>query len=174
MIYAGKCHTQVMLTYSQHVCVCVCVCGCSHLTALISLSLVTLALRPPTLSSLRITDRSFWYASSGLWNRLPASPCHPHPSLFKGRYALPVTCKPMYGLYLRSIYASAFLDTCIYSLYVQVLKGSRVYTIHMYVCVFDTDTYGQYIRVNFSTLVHVGCIYGPCIRAIFTGSDYRP
>ena len=117
---------------------------------------------------------SCWYASPGLWNCLPASPCHPHPSLFKGRYALPVTCKPMYGLYLRSIYASAFLDTCIYSLYVQVLKGSRVYTIHMYVCVFDTDTYGQYIRVNFSTLVHVGCIYGPCIRAIFTGSDYRP
>ena len=36
-----------------------------------SSSLVTLA-RPSTSSSLRITDRSFQYASSRLWNQLPA------------------------------------------------------------------------------------------------------
>jgi len=35
-------------------------------------SLVTLA-RPSTLSSLRITDHSFQYASHRLWNQLPAS-----------------------------------------------------------------------------------------------------
>jgi len=35
-----------------------------------SSSLITLA-RPPTSSSLKITDRSFRYASSCLWNQLP-------------------------------------------------------------------------------------------------------
>ena len=39
-----------------------------------SSSLVNLA-RPPTTSSLRITDRSFQYASPRLWNQLPA-PLH--------------------------------------------------------------------------------------------------
>jgi len=42
-----------------------------------SLSLVTLA-RPPTSSSLRITDRSFRYASPCLWNQLPSSLRQPH------------------------------------------------------------------------------------------------
>ena len=37
-----------------------------------SSSLVTVA-RPPTSSSLRITDRSFRYASPCLWNQLPSS-----------------------------------------------------------------------------------------------------
>ena len=44
---------------------------------------VTLA-RPPTSSSLRITDRSFRYASPCLWNELPSSLRQPHssPSVF--------------------------------------------------------------------------------------------
>jgi len=42
-------------------------------------SLVTLA-RPPTSSSLRITDRSFRYASLCLWNQLPSTLRQPHPS----------------------------------------------------------------------------------------------
>ena len=42
-----------------------------------SSSLVTLA-RPPTSSSLRITDRSFRYSSPCLWNQLPSSLCQPH------------------------------------------------------------------------------------------------
>ena len=37
-----------------------------------SSSVVTLS-RPPTISSLKITDRSFRYASSRLWNQLPDS-----------------------------------------------------------------------------------------------------
>jgi len=40
-------------------------------------SVVTLA-RPPSLSSLKITDRSFRYASPCLWNHLPLSPRQPH------------------------------------------------------------------------------------------------
>ena len=40
---------------------------------------VTLA-RPPTSSLLRITDRSFRYASRCLWNQLPSSLCQPHSS----------------------------------------------------------------------------------------------
>jgi len=32
----------------------------------------------PTSSSLRITDRSFWYASPCLWNQLPSSLRQPH------------------------------------------------------------------------------------------------
>jgi len=42
-----------------------------------SSSLVTLA-RPPTSSSLRITDHSFRYASNCLWNQLPSSLPQPH------------------------------------------------------------------------------------------------
>jgi len=37
-----------------------------------SSSLITIA-RPPSSSSLKITDRSFRYASPSLWNNLPAS-----------------------------------------------------------------------------------------------------
>ena len=44
-----------------------------------SSSLVTLA-RPPTSSCLRITDRSFRYASPCLWNQLPSSFRQPHSS----------------------------------------------------------------------------------------------
>ena len=42
-----------------------------------SSSVVTLA-RPPSASSLKITDRSFRYASPCLWNQLPFSPRQPH------------------------------------------------------------------------------------------------
>jgi len=42
-----------------------------------SSSVVTLA-RPPSSSSLKITDRSFRYASPCLWNQLPLSLCKPH------------------------------------------------------------------------------------------------
>ena len=46
-----------------------------------SSSLVTLA-RPPTSSSLHITDRSFQYASPCLWNQLPSSLHQPHSSFW--------------------------------------------------------------------------------------------
>ena len=52
-----------------------------------SSSLVTLA-RPPTSSSLRITDRSFRYALPCLWNQLPSSLRQPH--LSPSVYVLPV------------------------------------------------------------------------------------
>ena len=42
-------------------------------------SVVTL-FRPPTISSLKITDRSFRYASPRLWNQLPDSFRQPHHS----------------------------------------------------------------------------------------------
>jgi len=42
-----------------------------------SSSVVTLA-RPPSSSSLKITDLSFRYASPCLWNQLPLSLCKPH------------------------------------------------------------------------------------------------
>jgi len=45
-----------------------------------SSSLVTLA-RPSTSSSLRITDRSFQYASPRLWNQLPTPLCQPRTNL---------------------------------------------------------------------------------------------
>ena len=43
-----------------------------------SSSSVTLS-RPSSSSSLKITDRSFRYASHWLWNKLPASFCQPNP-----------------------------------------------------------------------------------------------
>jgi len=39
-----------------------------------SSSLITIA-RPPSSSSLKLTDHSFRYESSSLWNNLPASFC---------------------------------------------------------------------------------------------------
>ena len=42
-------------------------------------TVVTLS-RPPTISSLKITDRSFRYASPRLWNQLPDSFCQPRQS----------------------------------------------------------------------------------------------
>ena len=44
-----------------------------------SSSVVTLS-RPPTISSLKITDRSFRYVSPCLWNQLPDSFRQPHHS----------------------------------------------------------------------------------------------
>jgi len=46
-----------------------------------SSSVVTLS-RPPTISSLKITDRSFRYASPRLWNQLPDSFRQPRKSCF--------------------------------------------------------------------------------------------
>ena len=40
--------------------------------------LLSLFLAPPTISSLKITDRSFSYASPRLWNQLPDSFRQPH------------------------------------------------------------------------------------------------
>jgi len=45
-------------------------------------SVVTLS-RLPTISSLKITDRSFTYALPRLWNQLPDSFCQPHQSCLK-------------------------------------------------------------------------------------------
>jgi len=44
-----------------------------------SSSVVTVS-RPPTISSLKITDRSFRYASPSIWNQLPDSFRQPHHS----------------------------------------------------------------------------------------------
>ena len=46
---------------------------------LMNAPVVTLS-RPPTISSLKITDRSFRYASPRLWNQLPDSFRQPHHS----------------------------------------------------------------------------------------------
>ena len=64
-------------TYRHYVCIL-----CQHLTALQYLLLIccyTLS-RPPTISSLKTTDRSFRYASPCLWNQLPDSFRQPHHS----------------------------------------------------------------------------------------------
>ena len=54
--------------------------GSKWFRACVGASLVTLA-RPSTLSSLRITDRSFQYASPRLWNQLPAPLRQPRTNL---------------------------------------------------------------------------------------------
>jgi len=51
-------------------------------------SLVTLA-RPPTSSSLCITDRSFRYAPPCVWNQLPSSLRQPHSVLFVSDLPVP-------------------------------------------------------------------------------------
>jgi len=47
---------------------------------------------PPTSSSLKVTNRSFRYASPYLWNQLPKSFCesHPHLSFSASQSHLPI------------------------------------------------------------------------------------
>jgi len=62
-----------------------------------SSSVVTLS-RPPTSSSLRITNRSFRYASPHLWHQLPVSfrqPCIKHPADDVTHSNSPSTCSPL-------------------------------------------------------------------------------
>jgi len=62
-----------------------------------SSSVVTLS-RPPTSSSLRITNRLFCYASHHLWNQLPVSflqPCIKHPADDVKLSNSPPTCSPL-------------------------------------------------------------------------------
>jgi len=59
---------------------------------------VTLA-RQPTSSSLRITDRSFRYASPCLWNQLPNSLRQPH-YVHRARGAAPCPCHKIFNVLL--------------------------------------------------------------------------
>ena len=56
-----------------------------------SLSVITLA-RPPSSSSLKITDRSFRYASPFLWNQLPLSLRKPHSGTSSS-----ISCSPIHS-----------------------------------------------------------------------------
>ena len=71
-------------------------------------SVVTLS-RPPTYSSLRITYRSFRYASPHLWNQLPVSfrqPCTKHlPEDVTPTKSLP-TCSPLSPSITHSLFHS--------------------------------------------------------------------
>ena len=71
-------------------------------------SVVTLS-RPPTSSSLRITNRSFRYASPHLWNQLPVSfrqPCTKHPADDVTLSNSPPTCSPLSPSITHSLFHS--------------------------------------------------------------------
>jgi len=74
-----------------------------------SSSVVTLA-RPPTSSSLKITDRSFRYASPCLWNQLPLSLRQPHSdagfSIFDSLIPSPITSSSFDSPFCSSFYIS--------------------------------------------------------------------
>jgi len=79
----AKCNTYKVLTTTQpnlHIST---TSSLFNLLAALALHLwlVVILARPPTSSSLRITDRSFRYASPCLWNQLPSSLHQPHLSL---------------------------------------------------------------------------------------------
>jgi len=67
-----------------------------------SSSVVTLS-RPPTISSLKITDRSFGYASPRLWNQLPDSFRQPHHSCLDS---------PPHSLLNSSLSSSLYTSKC--------------------------------------------------------------
>ena len=62
------------------------------ITSTRSSSVVTLS-RPPTISSLKITDRSFRYASPRLWNQLPDSFRQPRQSCLDSPPQSSFTCQ---------------------------------------------------------------------------------
>ena len=71
-------------------------------------TIVTLS-RPPTSSSLRITNRSFRYASPHLWNQLPISfrqPCTKHPADDVTLSNSPPTCSPLSPSITNSLFHS--------------------------------------------------------------------
>jgi len=70
-----------------------------------SSSVVTLA-RPPSLSSLKITDRSFRYASPCLWNQLPLSLRQPYSGISSSISNSPIS-SPIISSYLDSPLCSA-------------------------------------------------------------------
>ena len=73
-----------------------------------SSSVVTLP-RPPTSSSLTITNRSFRYASPHLWNQLPVSfrqPCIKHPADDVTLSNSPPTCSPLSPSITHSLFHS--------------------------------------------------------------------
>ena len=75
-------------------------------------SVVTLS-RPPTISSLKITDRSFRYASPRLWNQLPDSFRQPHHSRLDS---------PFHPLLNSSLSSSTLLSSITSSLFHSRLK----------------------------------------------------
>ena len=76
-----------------------------------SLSVVTLS-RPPTISSLKITDRSFRYASPRLWNQVPDSFRQPRQSCLDS---------PPHSLVSSSLLSSALSSSITLSLQAQNL-----------------------------------------------------
>ena len=73
-----------------------------------SSSVVALS-RPPTSSSLKITNRSFRYASPHLWNQLPVSfrqPCTKHPADDITLSNSPSTCSPLSPSITHSLFHS--------------------------------------------------------------------
>ena len=72
-----------------------------------SSSVVTLS-RPPTISSLKITDRSFRYASPRLWNQLPDSFRQPRQSCLDSHPHSPVCSSLLSSLLSSSITHSLF------------------------------------------------------------------
>ena len=73
-----------------------------------SSSVVTLS-RPPTSSSLRITNCSFRYASPHLWNQLPVSfrhTCTKHPADDVTLSNSPPTCSPLSPSIMHSLFHS--------------------------------------------------------------------
>jgi len=89
-----------------------------------SLSVVTLS-RPPTSSSLRITNRSFRYASPHLWNQFRVSfrqPCTKHPADDVPLSNSPPTCSPLspsitYSLFYSRLKTHMFHLDCLLGLY---------------------------------------------------------
>ena len=91
------------LTYKTYHCS-----TCSAPRATRSSSVVTLS-RPPTFSSLRITNRSFRYASPHLWNQLPVSfrqPCTKHPADDVTLSNSPPACSPLSPSVTHSLFHS--------------------------------------------------------------------
>jgi len=66
-------------------------------------SVVTLA-RPPSLSSLKITDRSFRCASPCLWNQLPLSLRKPHSGTSSSISYSPIPSPSLLSLWLTTLY----------------------------------------------------------------------
>jgi len=70
-----------------------------------SSSMVTLA-RPPTHSSLKITNRSIWYAAPCLWNELPTDLREPRQT---------VSCTFSYHTWQLIIFTTVTITACIFS-----------------------------------------------------------
>ena len=113
-------------------------------TKKIAKSVITLS-RQPTISSLKITDRSFGYASLRLWNQLPDSLCQPRQSCLDS---------PPHSLVRSSLLSSPLSSSFTRSLQAQNILFQQILPILDFFYIGRSDCLHDITKVRNSRAAH--------------------